>query len=124
MLSADEIVAQVPGQWTSEGTRPPNTEPVGMQSSEIKLFAGEDGDELEHGVVVFDTAENAVTFMHDENSDDYDPEEIGDEGFSGSSFGTTLLLTRYRNVVIQETGSPHISNLRAVAQEQLGAIEK
>jgi len=123
ILSPDAIVEQVPGEWTPNGTRPPNTEPVGMQSSEIQMFAGEsESDELEHGIVVFDTVENAATFMNDERIEEASSEPVADEAFSASSYGTTLLLARYRNLVIQELGTPHVSNLRALVEKQSDVI--
>lgn len=120
ILSESVISDMLPGSWVEEGTRPPKSEPVGMESAEIKILSREDGDdELEHGISVFDSIENAESFIDDEREEDYDDEDIGDESFSTSALGSTVLLARVRNVVVQEFGTPHISNQRQLAKEQI-----
>jgi hypothetical protein len=125
ILSVAEISTQLPGEWTQTDTRPPTSEPVGLESSEIKILSGEtENDEVEHGLVVFDTIENAETFMGDEREEGIENQNVGDEAFSASDRGITVLLARERNVVVQEYGTPHISNFRVLAEEQIAVMNE
>lgn len=125
ILSEDDISDDLPGDWEIEETRPPDSEPVGFESAEIKVLSGESADdEVDFGVVVFDTIENTETFMDDEREEDDESEEIGDESFSGSALGVDYLLVRVENVIIQISGTPHISNLRILAETQATSIDE
>ena len=125
ILSNTAISSSLPGDWEFETTRPPEIEPVGLESIEIKQFLGEtEADVLDYAVAVFDTVDNASTFIDDTVDDSFSDENVGDEAYSTSNQNFTAVLVRERNMVLQITGSSHISNLRTLGTAQIEALSQ
>lgn len=123
--STSRISNILPGEWEYLESRPPGIDPVGLRSIDIIRLSGPDQDDmLDYGVALFDEIEEAETFYGYVYSETDDPREegIGHEAFSFSIEGYDGLNVRYANAWIQIVGTPHISNQRELANEQLYAF--
>lgn len=126
LLSASRISDILPEDWEFFDTRPPGIDPVGLESVEIHVLVGPTFDDiLDYGIALFDDIDNAETFYDDTYSSTDDPqdEDIGEEGFSISDGDITGVSFRYANAWVQIAGTPHISYIREVANEQLQELE-
>jgi hypothetical protein len=127
ILSVREVADVLPGTWEQVGTRPPETEPVGHESSEIRQFSSS-GEELELGVMVMKSRDDAKTWMEDNRAQLSEQarvdQDVGDEAFSVSIQDETILYVRAANIYAQLYSTLHVSQLRELASEQINHVSE
>jgi len=124
VLSPSEIPS---GNWSVNQEREGNFSPPGMEDSHVIEMAEEetDGNELNIGVMVFDSTDATRNFYRDqvaESEIESTEERLGDESISSSSFGLVYFEVRKFNIHLQVISTLHRSTTRQIAEEQLEHI--
>jgi hypothetical protein len=126
ILSAEELSNILPNEYEEVSRRPPDSPAVGLESSEIIQFEAIDEEyEIELGVIVYDSVENAMA-VYDDNyeEDEVDDENIGDAAYSITIGGESVIVAVVSNVMVQMLGTQDRTFLREVAKAQIDEITK
>lgn len=130
ILPVESISGTLPGEWEQTGSRQPQVEPVGLESFEIRQHSRIDTEgTLDFAFAVFETVDDVATYLGDNRDEiaaddnlEFIEQDVGDEAFSVTTADQTALYVRVANVYIQLIGTPHISNLRTLAETQISQL--
>ncbi|MFT4946269.1 MAG: hypothetical protein ACI8TL_000502 [Natronomonas sp.] len=131
LLSLERISETLPGEWARVGSREPDQDPNGLASIVIQQYSRTDSDgTLDFALTVFETVDDVETYLGDNrdviSADDgvtLTEQEVGEESFSVDTQNGTILYVRRSNIYIQLFSALPLSDLRALAQAQLNALD-
>lgn len=123
LLTANEV-----GEgWAVNRTREARVSPTGTESARV-IELDKNGERVNIAVVVMQSPANASSFFEDQRAT-YEQREmeivnqsLGNDSFSGSSRGATVVEARLSNVHIQVLGTVHLNRLKNIAKSQIKKI--